>query len=344
MSMSQEKPDSGVAGQLEWSPRPLAVDAGNLPASPLVMERLLRLVRHEQGAEHLSVDDEGGVQIEDLDSAELDALRLSILNDDPRELAQELAFQAMECGDPDQATQFVAQALATDPHCVDALTTRAFLSCETAAELIRQLNHAATVGERNLGEDFFDEFLGDFWPMVEARPYLRTIKQLAEVLWGSGQRLDAVEHFENLLDLDPDDHLGHTRLLLASYLTMGEVGRSWELLEEYDDPDEAIWQWGWVLVRFLAGEVDAAARILERARALNPFVERYLTGAASTPDEVEPYFTRGEESEAVACAQILGEAWAVNTPALFWLLETVTDAEESDDDDGSNDLESDTIH
>ena len=40
----------------------------------------------------------------------------------------------------------------------------------------------ATVAEDDLGEEFFAEFMGDFWPMVEARPYMRCIKQLAEVL------------------------------------------------------------------------------------------------------------------------------------------------------------------
>ena len=101
---------------------------------------------------------------------------------------------------------------------MDALTIKAFITSEDAGELIAGLEHAATCGEKRLGEEFFAEFMGDFWPMVEARPYMRTIKQLAEVLWNVGRRLDAIDHYENLLDLDPADHMGNSTLLLGYYL------------------------------------------------------------------------------------------------------------------------------
>ncbi len=124
--------------------------------------------------------------------------RMETLKNNVEEMAQELAYQAYECSDPDQAMELVGKALEIHPQCVDALTMQAFLKHETVADLLGALEHAATCGEDHLGEEFFAEFMGDFWPMVEARPYMRTIKQLAEVMWNVGRRFDAVDHYDKL--------------------------------------------------------------------------------------------------------------------------------------------------
>jgi len=202
----------------------------------------------------------------------------------PAELAQELAFQALESEDPDRALQLVDGALQLNACCVDALVLRAFLSAEDGAELVDQLGRAAAVGETDLGEEFFSEYMGDFWTLVEARPYLRTLRQLAEVLWDQGRRLDAVAQFEELLDLDPDDHQGNALALLACYLCLGEVGRGLDLLDEYCDPDDATWQWGTALAHYLAGNYRRAERQLSLAKTLNPHVTTFLCGDRDVPE------------------------------------------------------------
>jgi tetratricopeptide (TPR) repeat protein len=290
----------------------------NVPDSPFLIERLMRETRRSMEQESFSSEDDFRDKMREIIAAGLFEQRLEALKDDPEEMAQELAFEAFEAESGDQATELAEKALAVDPDCVDALTIKAFLTSEDAGDLIAALEQAATCGEKRLGEEFFAEFMGDFWPMVEARPYMRTIKQLAEVLWAVGRRFDAVDHYINLLDLDPEDHMGNSALLLSCYLAMGEVQRSWDLLEEYDD-ESAVFQYSWLLVHLISGDDDAAEDALNHAMDVNPHVVPYLLGMGEELEGNPPTVTVGSREEAQVVGQIMGMAWEGFPTGQIWL-------------------------
>jgi len=302
------------------------IDSNDRPESPFLIERLMREARRQMEEVEFVSEAEFRDSLPGFVDDGLGDRRLETLKDNPEELAQEFAFEAYESGDGEIALELVDKALLLDPDCVDALTVRAFLTIEDAGELVSALEHAATCGERRLGEEFFAEFMGDFWPLVEARPYMRTIKQLAEVLWNIGRRFDAVAHYENLLDLDPADHMGNSTLLLGNYLSMGEVQRSWDLLEEHDDESGAVFAWAWVLLFLLNGDEDGARDALDHALAGNPHVAPMLVGMGrDSEDELPPYIKVGSEEEARLCLQILGEAWERSGPAQIWIFGVLVD-------------------
>lgn len=296
----------------------------NTPESPFLIERLMRETRRSMEGEDFSSEDDFRDRMREMIAGGLFDQRLAALKDDSEEMAQELAFEAYEAPDGDAALELAEKALAADPECVDALTIKAFLTCEDAGELIQALEHAATCGENRLGEEFFAEFMGDFWPMVEARPYLRTIKQLAEVLWAVGRRFDAVDNYINLLDLDPEDHMGNSSLLLSCYLAMGEVQRSWDLLEEYDD-ESAVFQYGWLLVHLLSGDEDAADDALQHAMDVNPYVVPFLLGLGEEDPGNPPTVAVGSPEEAQVVGRILGQAWEHYPEAMMWLHDQLVD-------------------
>lgn len=293
-------------------------DKPKLTNSPFVIERLMRETRRSFEEERFANEGEFMDKMRHLIEEGLNDQRLAFLQDDPEEMAQELAFAAFESDDGDKALDLAEQALKHDPECVDALTIKAFMTSDDAGDLIDALDHAATVGENRLGEEFFSEFMGDFWAMVEARPYLRTIKQQAEVLWAVGRRFDAVDHYINLLDLDPEDHMGNSSLLLGCYLAMGEVQRAWDLLEDYDD-DSAVYQWAWLLVFLMTDDEEAADDALENAMTVNPHVVPHLLGMAEPSDETPAVVELGSAEEARVAGTVLGEAWENNPKALLWL-------------------------
>jgi tetratricopeptide (TPR) repeat protein len=311
-------------------------DSTNQPGSPFLIERLMREARRQMEDVDFASEKDFRASLPGFIEEGLGDQRLESLKSHPGELAQEFAFEAYEAENEEAALELVDKALLVDPQCVDALTIRAFVTSEDAGELIAALEHAATCGENNLGEDFFAEFMGDFWPMVEARPYLRTIKQLAEVLWNVGRRFDAVAHYENLIDLDPADHMGNATLLLGYYLSMGEVQRSWDLLEEYDDESTAVFNWAWVLLFLMTGDEEAARDALGHAMECNPHVAVLLVGMGAEPeDELPPRVVPGSEQEAYLCLDILGEAWEMWGAAQWWLYNVLVDMGlvESEDDE-----------
>ena len=297
----------------------MTADASRLPESPFLIERLMRHTLHREEAEYASE-----AEFRDAVAGQLDdgiyRRRLQDLESDPLELAQELAYQAYEAEESEPALELAAKALAVDPENCDALTVTAFMTCEDTGALIHALEHAVTCGERRLGAEFFAENMGDFWPMVRARPYMRTIKQLAEVLWSVGCRLDAVDLYEDLLELDPDDHMGNGVLLVGDYLAMGEIQRAWDLLEDMEDGG-AVAAWAWVLLQVLTDDGTAARESLHRAMDANPYVAPWFVNLGDPDLEPDPKVVvmPGSEDEALVCADILGEGWLRSPEAQWWL-------------------------
>jgi tetratricopeptide (TPR) repeat protein len=312
--------------QENGNPTPdLSGEKASSPDSPFLVERMMReAVNSEEEIEYTTEVEFREAMTSLVDGGLLDK-RMETLKTNPVEMAQELAYQAYECKDPDEAEELVAKALELHSDCVDALTLQAFLKHETVADLLAALEHAATCGEDQLGEEFFAEFMGDFWPMVEARPYMRTIKQLAEVLWNVGRRFDAVDHYTNLLDLDPDDHMGNSSLLLGMYLSMGEVQRSWDLLEEYDDDRSAVFHWGWLLLFIMTNDEQGAHDALKHAMEVNPYVAPWFLGMAEFSEDIPAYIALGSEAEAQVCAQVLAESWERNPDAQMWLHQALSE-------------------
>jgi len=290
-----------------------------------MMERLMRMWRLQHGEEETFADeDEFRVRMEEIGHTTLARRYGKLLREDPRERAQDLAYRAYEVGEFEQTLALVEQALELDPRCVEALTVKAMLSCGDVGELIPRLEQAAAVGEELLGEEFFSEPKGDFWSLVEARPYVRCLKQLAEVLWNVGRRLDAVARYESIMDLDPDNHLGNGVLLLGDYLAVGEVQRSWDLLEKIDDGEIAVFNWSWVLLFLMIGDEDGARDALDHALDLNPYVAPLLIGLGGDEEPLTaPTYTIGSREEAIYCLQVLGEAWTGHLSAHWWLLDVL---------------------
>ena len=312
----------------------MTTDDSRQPESPFMIERLMRYTLLQEEAEYDSEEEFRDAVAGQIDE-DLFKRRLDELQNDPRELAQELAYQAYESEDGDQALELAEKALTLDPENCDALTVRNFLACEDSGELITALEHAATCGERRLGEEFFAEFMGDFWPMVQARPYMRTIKQLAELMWEVGRRLDAIDLYENLLELDPADHMGNGVLLVGSYLAVGEIQRAWDLLEDLDD-DSTVAAWAWVLLLVLVGDEEAARDALHHAMEANSYVAVWFVnlGDPSTEPPLAAVVAPGSEDEALICADLLGEGWLRSPDVQWWLHDVLVEMGLLDDEEG----------
>jgi tetratricopeptide (TPR) repeat protein len=236
----------------------------------------------------------------------------------PIEKAQELIYRAFEARGR-RRVQFARKALELSADCADAYVMLA----EHAGDLERARDFYAqgvAAGERALGPGTFAEEAGHFWGRVATRPYMRARFGLAQCLKRLGQVSEAIDHYRELLRLNPNDNQGVRDVLLPALFAAGRDDEAGALLRQFKDDATALWQYGWALWTFRQeGDSRAARDRLRRAVRANRRVPKYLTGEEELPDEDPPSYALGSEEEAVISARALADVWHATPDAARWL-------------------------
>lgn len=235
--------------------------------------------------------------------------------------AEELLDQAWEASGV-QRTRLAEKALKLWPDAADAyvMLGQAAEARGRLQEALKLFEAGVQAGERALGPDFFAENVGDFYGLVESRPYMRARAGAAGCLWALGKRDEALAHYTEMLRLNPGDNQGIRYLLAECYLSMGDDARLGRHLAEHaDDPMAAM-----VFTRALwefrrSGPGKKADALLREAMAENPHVADYLLGNKLLPAEPPAYLDYGGELEAVGYAWSFGQGWRQTPGALDWL-------------------------
>jgi tetratricopeptide (TPR) repeat protein len=242
------------------------------------------------------------------------------------ERAQDVMFDAWEQPGRRKRISLARKALELSADCADAYVLLAEETAKSPEEARVLYEQGVAAGERALGEAFFREQAGDFWGILETRPYMRARAGLAEALWALGEQEAALTHFRELLRLNPGDNQGNRYRLLAALLETGGDQEATRLLGEYREEASAAWAYGRLLLAYRKGSADPTAsrplrRRLEQAFQANPFVPAYLLGVKRLPKAPPAYVGMGDEAEAQDYILTYAQAWLDTPGALDWLAE-----------------------
>jgi tetratricopeptide (TPR) repeat protein len=236
----------------------------------------------------------------------------------PLEQAQSLIYEALETVGK-KRIELAKQALKISADCADAYVLLAEEKADSPEEAFKFYEAGVKAGERALGKETFEEEAGHFWGMVEARPYMRARLGLAQCLWLMGKREQAIQHYCDLLKLNPNDNQGVRYLLAASLLEIGKIDALEELLGQYDEPT-ADWLYTKALVAYIRqGETIESRQLLKEALDCNPHVASYLLGEKKLPRQLPERIGFGDKSEAIAYAAEFGTGWYQTKGAVDWL-------------------------
>ncbi len=238
----------------------------------------------------------------------------------PLEQAQWLCFEAFE-HQGRRRIQMAREALLICPDVADAyciLAEQLGFDPEGACELYRQGMEA---GRRALGEDFeLPDF--PFWKAVRSRPYMRAREGYARTLVDLDRQEEAVEEYQALLKLNPDDNQGvryELEPLLMELNRLDDLEKLFEN-EKYADDDSAAWTYRRALLTFRReGSGPKATVALSTALKSNAHVPKYLLGRAELPSSQPETYTPGDEHEAISVALSLNMMWMRVPGALDWL-------------------------
>lgn len=240
------------------------------------------------------------------------------LGDEALDRAQEKAFEAMEARTKAKRIKLAREALAISPLCADGYGILAE-EAATPAEALDLYRQAVDAGAKALGDDFFKEEEGHFWGLIETRPYMRARQSLAIALWEQGKQAEAVEHYEDLLRLNPNDNQGVRDLLLEALVELGRDDEAAALLERYKHDSSAIWAWSAALLSFRQkGDGAAARKALSHAAETNRHVAAYLLGRKRLPATLPAFYSPGDANEAIGYVSNSLPAWRKTDGALQW--------------------------
>lgn len=238
----------------------------------------------------------------------------------PMEQAQELVYQALEATERQESIRLAMEALEICPDCPDAYVLLAEEAAETLEQVRDWCQRGVEAGERALGTQVFAHDAGHFWGLMETRPYMRAREGLADSLWLLGEREAALEHYRDMLRLNPNDNQGIRYKLLGCLMESSGIDAADELLRQYEGDGTAVWLYSRALIAFIRqGDSSEAREHLKEAMKQNPHVLPTLLGRRRLPRTMPDYMGLGDKDEAVMYVAEFADGWMVTPGALEWV-------------------------
>lgn len=237
--------------------------------------------------------------------------------------AQDLMYEAWETSDRRKRLALARKALSLSADCADAYVLLAEEAAASPDEAIDYYRQGVAAGERSIGAEMFEDAVGHFWGILETRPYMRARAGLARGLWTAGQHDAAIDHYRDMLRLNPGDNQGLRYTLLACLMDRGRDDEAVVVLKQYEDDGTAAWAYATALLHFRTkGDTAATRTLLQEAMTANAHVPRLLLGKKTLPSRLPDYIGVGDENEAVSYVADNLAAWQKTPGALEWLRST----------------------
>ena len=243
--------------------------------------------------------------------------------DDALHAAQEFMYDAWEAPNRRKRIALARKALARSPLCADAYVLLAEETATDVAQAIDLYRRGVEAGELALDSDTFEHDAGRFWGLLQTRPYMRARAGLAQALWALGERGDAIDHYRDMLRLNPNDNQGIRYLLAESWQEMGCYDELDALLADYTGDVSAAWTYTQTLAAFRrTGDTEESRRLLANAVRWNRHVPAFLLVPPKLPGSLPDYVTMGGEDEALEYVRDFGAGWERTPGAVAWLRDT----------------------
>ena len=249
-----------------------------------------------------------------------DLNELSEVRDSALARAQQIMYRAWDETNPARRIALAREALSLSTECADAYVLLAEEEADTVKRALELYKQGLEAGTRALGAKYFRENAGYFWGLLETRPYMRARQGFAQTLWRLKRYEEAIEHYRELLRLNPGDNQGNRYALLDLLIQIERYEEALGLLKQYRDEWSAVWLYSRALLEFQRNGASAAAKkALRQAMEENPFVPAYLMGQKRVPNQRVDYYGWGDESEAVYYVSEHLNYWRRISGAVEWL-------------------------
>ena len=241
------------------------------------------------------------------------------------ESAQEIIYQAYEKSDPKERVRMAYSALRVYPDCADAYNLLAEDEALDDAAALKSYLKAEDAGRSAVGAGFIRDNRGYLWDFIEARPYMRAMEGVANELWCTGKKNEAIKKCREMLKLNERDNQG-IRYTLMRFLVEAQKFRNLAAFMDtdiFEGDNDIQWFYTKPMALFAAsGDSPGARTAVEKAINRNFHVVKYMDGHSKIPETLPDKFTPGSEEEAVIYAANNLALWMLIPGAFGWLNDT----------------------
>ncbi len=199
------------------------------------------------------------------------------------------------------------------------------IGIDDAIALYRKAVQAAQYA---LPTNAFLDWAGEFWQMPETRIYMHARSSLAQLLRRRGSCIESVEHFRDLMRLNPQDNQGNRwyfapALLDAALIDPAYYNELEQLLQKYAEPFANMMYSKVLFLYRKQGASNEAKSALRQAMQRNPYVIDLLLQDPPRTAQIRDHYIMGSRDEA---QNYVHEAWLQwrDTPgAIDFIYDTV---------------------
>ena len=187
------------------------------------------------------------------------------------------------------ALKYSRKALKLDPDNLDAERIVAMAGSRDPIDLIKKLERAVARGDQVMQKKglFDEESIGEFWGILETRPYMRLLHDYMEVLSECGMVRKAEELCEKMIHLSDNDNLGVRYRLMHLYAFFEEEEKALELYSRYEGDQETQMLLPLSVLYFKKGDWSTAEKYLKLLSKLNKDTGRFIK--AVLEDDLDRY-------------------------------------------------------
>ena len=187
----------------------------------------------------------------------------------------ELSYDASNRKD---ALKYAKKALKLDPNSIDAQTAVIEISAKSETEMVRDYARAVQKATKSMEKEgyFEEEYIGDFWGVLETRPYMRLRAKYIMALVNCGMIGQARDECEEMLRLCEGDNLGMRYRLMHIYTYFEDEDAALSLHKRFDSYDETEMLLPLSLLYYKKGDYAKSTQYLRKLSRANKDLKKFL--------------------------------------------------------------------
>ena len=216
------------------------------------------------------------------------------------EKSDDLLFKAYDANTKAQAIKYAKEALKLNPNNIDAEN----VIIEYEDDSIKRLEMRKEVlkkAENKLKKDgYFDkEYIGDFYLILETRPYMRTLHSYTLNLVELGRYTEAIKMAETMLTLCKSDNTGIRYLLIVLYVFLEKYKECDKLLKKFHEVDSMV-VFPEAIMYYKKGEYDKCIDTLKVLHKSNKHIIKMLIEDSDDATNINYYASGSREEASIA--------------------------------------------